>query len=121
MLVNITDIRLLDDRILVRRVDRGEYETVVGIIIPDPAVELGDCAEVVAVGPGSYPKLTKEQRQRLNGQPRQRQPIDLEVGTTVVINRYAGTDITINDETYLILRAGDVLGIVDETKKVELQ
>ena len=41
-LADIANIKLLDDRILVQRIDRGEHETQAGIIIPDAAVELGD-------------------------------------------------------------------------------
>ena len=109
-LADIANIKLLDDRILVQRIDRGEHETQAGIIIPDPAVELGDCAKVIAVGPGSYPKRSKRERERLNGSPRERIPVDFAVGEIVVINRYAGTEITVNDQSYLILRAADVLG-----------
>lgn len=102
MAFNPTDVRLLDDRILVRRVDRGESITQGGIHIPDQAQELGDCAEVVAVGSGAR----DEDGNRI--------PLDTVPGDLVVINRYAGTEITVGDTTYLVLRDRDVLAKVEE-------
>ena len=90
-------LRMLDDRILVRRVDRGEAITKGGIHVPEPARELGDCAEVISVGPGK------------NGDP-----VDLTPGQTIIINRYAGTEVKIDGEMCLILREPDVLATVND-------
>lgn len=99
---NPDDVKLLDDRILVRRIDRGVEETAGGIVIPDQAQELGDCAEVIAVGPGN----------RLESDPSQREPLDVAPGDEVIISRYAGTEISMGNSKYLVLRAQDVLATV---------
>jgi chaperonin GroES len=109
MNIDIESIRLLDDRILVQRVDRGEHETATGILIPSQAVELGDAAKVIKVGPGAIPKRTKAQKRRR--ETPKRRPCEVTVGEIVVINRYAGTPIDINHEPYLILRDRDVIAI----------
>ena len=98
------DYAPLDDRIFVERIDRGEKETAGGLIIPDASQELGDCAEVVEIGPGK--------RQKDN--PSQRDPIELTVGDTVIISRYAGTEFSVNGRSLLVIRADDVLATVDE-------
>ena len=109
MISDIAKIKLLDDRILVQRVDRGEHETPTGILIPSQAVELGDAAKVIATGPGSIPKRTKAQKRR--GETPKREKPEVTVGDIVVINRYAGTPIDINNEPHLILRARDVIAL----------
>lgn len=95
---------LIADRILVQRVDRGEKETPGGILIPDQAQELGDCAVVIAVGPGK----------RSENDPQLREPMDLSPGQVVIINRYSGTEFKTNGESYLVLRASDVLAVVND-------
>ena len=100
-LTNPTDMQLLDDRVLLKRVDRGEHETAFGIVIPDAAVELGDCAVVVAVGPGK----------RREDSPFERDPCEVKVGETVVINRYAGSELKLDGESHLIVRDADILAV----------
>jgi chaperonin GroES len=95
------EIQLLDDRVLLQRVDRGETETQGGIMIPDNAVELGDCALVVAVGPG------KRREDDLS----KRDPCDVKPGQTVVIQRYAGAELKVNGVEHLIVRDADILAI----------
>jgi len=92
----------LHDRIIVKRIDTGERETKGGLVIPDQAQELGDCAEVVSVGPGKYTD---------NGD---RESMELSVGDKVIINRYAGTDFKYNGEPVLILKEPDVLATVHD-------
>ena len=102
-----TKINLLDDRVLLERVDRGEKETDGGIVIPDSAVELGDCAVVLAVGPGV----------RNEDVPDIRDEMEVEVGQTVVIQRYAGMEVKIDGIDCLIVRDKDILAI-DEALEV---
>jgi chaperonin GroES len=92
-------VRPLGDRVLVRRLEKSE-EVRGGIIIPDTAKEKPMEAEVVAVGEGK----------RLDDGSRA--PFEVAVGDTVLIGKYAGTEIKFNDENYLILREDEVLGIV---------
>lgn len=93
-------IQPLHDRIVVRRVEEQEQE-IGGIIIPDTAREKPQQARVIAVGPG---------RVNDNGQ---RRPLDLKVDDLVLIGKYAGTEITIEGDDYLILREDEVLGVLE--------
>jgi chaperonin GroES len=92
MTVNVTP---LHDRVLVRRLE--ERETAKGgIIIPDTAKEKPQEGEVMAVGAG---KIEKGQRV----------PLDVKVGDRILIGKYTGNDITIDDQEYLILREEEIL------------
>ncbi len=93
------NVRPLSDRILVRRVDADE-QVKGGIIIPDTAKETPQEAEVVAVGSGKRNK--------------QGDVIALAVkpGDKVLIGKYAGTEIEIDGDDYVIANEDDVLGII---------
>ena len=93
-------IRPLYDRIVVRRKDAKE-QVRGGIIIPDTAKEKPQEAEVVAVGEGKFDESGK------------RMKLEVKKGDTVLIGKYSGTDIKIDDVEYTILREDEVLGIVD--------
>ena len=93
---------MLGDRVLLQRVDRGESETMGGILIPDQAQELGDCAEVIAVGAGA------------KNSDGSREPMETEPGELVMINRYAGTTYSKNGDTFLVVREQDILAKVIE-------
>lgn len=93
-------IRPLGDRVVVKALPSEEV-TKSGIVIPDTAKEKPQQAEVIAVGPG---------RVLENGQ---RQPIDVKVGDKVLYSKYAGNEVKIEDEEYLILRDIDVLAVVE--------
>jgi len=86
----------LYDRILVKRVEEDE-QMVGGIIIPDTAREKPQQGEVVAVGEGKV--LDSGERQAP----------DVAAGDTVLFGKYAGTEITFEDDEYLILREEDIL------------
>ena len=94
-------IRPLHDRILVQRLEEEE-KTKGGIIIPDTAKEKPIEGKVVAVGNG---KLLE------NGEVK---PLDVKVGDKVLFGKYAGTEVKIGGEEYLIMREDDVLGIIEE-------
>lgn len=96
-------LRPLHDRIIVKPLEAPE-EIRGGIIIPDTAKERPQEGEVIAVGPG---RLLDDGR---------RVPVDVKVGDRVLFEKYAGTEVELDDETYLIMREGDVLGIIS-TKK----
>ncbi len=97
-------IRPLHDRILIKRV--AEEETVRGgIIIPDSAKEKPQEGEVIAVGNG---KILE------NGQ---RVPLDVKEGNRILFGKYAGSDIKIEEQEYLILREDEVLGILADAAK----
>jgi chaperonin GroES len=91
----------LHDRILVRRVDEGESVRG-GIIIPDSAKEKPQEGKVIAVGKG---KSNEEGKVF---------PLDVKAGDSVLFGKYAGTEIKIDGEEFLIMREEEVLGIVEK-------
>ena len=93
-----TDLKLrpLYDRIVVRRKDAKE-QVRGGIIIPDAAKEKPQEAEVIAVGEGKFDD---------NGK---RIKLDVKKGDTVLIGKYSGTDIKLDNEEIKILRETDIL------------
>ena len=94
----------LHDRTLVRRLD--EAETVRGgIIIPDTAKEKPQEGEVIAVGAGK--KNDKGERQ----------PVDVKEGDRILFGKYAGNEIKIDGEEFLIIREEEVLGILSGAAK----
>jgi chaperonin GroES len=92
--------RPLQDRILVKRIDKDET-TSGGIIIPDTAKEKPQEAEVVAVGNGKRLEDGKVQ------------PLDVKKGDRILFGKYAGSEIKIDGEEHLILREDEVLGILE--------
>jgi len=98
-------IRPLYDRIVTKRID--EQETIRGgIIIPDSAKEKPQEAEVVAAGHG---------KRLENGEL---VPLDVKVGDRILFGKYAGNEIRLDGEEYIIMREEDVLGILDAAPKV---
>ncbi len=96
-------IRPLHDRILIRRV--AEQESVRGgIIIPDSAKEKPQEGEVIAVGDGKMLESGK------------RIPLDVKEGDRILFGKYAGSEIKLDGEEYLILREDEVLGVLSTTK-----
>ena len=84
-------IRPLHDRVVVKRLEQQE-QIRGGIIIPDTAKEKPQEAEVVAVGPG---KLNDEGK---------RAPMDVKAGDRILIGKYSGSEIKLDDEEFVILR-----------------
>ena len=91
----------LGDRILVKRSDDDEQTTSGGIIIPDTAKEKPQEGEVIAIGNG---------RLLDSGE---RQPVDVAVGDLVLFAKYGGTEVTYDNNEYLILREDDILAKVN--------
>lgn len=97
-------LKPLHDRVIVKP-EAPETTTPSGIVLPDSAQEKPLRGRVVAVGPGK----------RLdNGRIA---PLDLKPKETVLYGKYAGTEVTLNGEEYVILRAEDVLAVVEGEKK----
>ena len=93
------NIRPLQDRVILRRIEEGE-QVRGGIIIPDTAKEKPQEGEVVAVGEGKY---------RDDGT---RQTLDVRVGDRVLFGKYSGTEVKIDNEELLIMREDEILGII---------
>ena len=93
------NIRPLQDRVILRRIEEGE-QVRGGIIIPDTAKEKPQEGEVVAVGEGKY---------RDDGT---RQTLDVRVGDRVLFGKYSGSEVKIDNEELLIIREDEILGII---------
>ena len=91
-------IKPLGDRLIVKPIERETMKG--GIIIPDTAKEKPMEGEVLAAGPG---KLDN------NGN---RTPMDVKVGDKVLYGKYSGTEIKLDDGTYLIIHQDEILGIL---------
>lgn len=93
------NIRPLQDRIIVKRLEEEE-KTAGGIIIPDAAKEKPMQGEVVAAGKGKV------------GDDGKVNPLDVKVGDKILFGKYAGTEVKLDGEDYLIMREDDVLGVL---------
>lgn len=92
-------IKPLHDRVIVKRND-AEQKTASGIIIPDTAKEKPQEGSVIAVGNG----IRKEDGTVL--------PLDVKEGDKILFGKYAGTEIKIDGEEYLMMKEDDILGII---------
>lgn len=92
-------IKPLGDRVVLQAIEKEE-KTASGIVLPETAKEKPQEGKVIAVGTGRYE----------NGQK-----VDLEVkeGDSVIFSKYAGTEVKVGEEEYLIMRESDILAIVD--------
>ena len=95
--------RPLHDRVLLKRIDEKE-EVKGGIIIPDTAKEKPMEGEVISVGPG---KMMEDGK---------RSPMDVKAGDRVLIGKYTGTEIKIDDVEYVIMREEEILAVLKRGK-----
>ena len=93
------NIKPLGDRIVIKKLE-AETTTKSGILLKGTAKEQPQEAEVVAIGPGAM----------VEGK---RVPMDVEVGNKVLYSKYAGTDVKVDGEEYIILKQDDILAIVE--------
>jgi chaperonin GroES len=93
------NVKPMHDRVLVKRLEEQEVKKG-GIIIPDTAKEKPQEAEIIAVGKG---RTTDEGKVV---------PLQVKKGDRVLIGKYTGTDVTIDDEEYIILREDDILAVI---------
>ena len=98
--------RPLHDRILVRRIEVDE-KTAGGIIIPDTAKEKPQEGEVIAAGPGA------------RDDSGQLQPLDVKVGDRILFGKWSGTEVKLDGEDLLIMKESDVLGVIEQTDKMQ--
>jgi chaperonin GroES len=97
--LNVATVTPLGDRVLVK-VSQSEEKTAGGILLPDTAKEKPQIGEVAAVGPGKRDEDGK------------RQPLEVKVGDKVLYSKYAGTEIKIGSEEYVLLAEKDILATV---------
>jgi len=94
------NVRPLRDRVIVKRIEDGE-QRIGGIIIPDTAKEKPQQAKVVAVGSG---RVTDDGETI---------PLDVKPDDYVLIGKYAGTEIKLDGDEYLIVREDEILGVTE--------
>jgi chaperonin GroES len=92
----MSKLQPLGDRVVIKAIEREEI-TKGGIVLPDTAKEKPQEGEVIAVGPG---RLTEDGK---------RIAMEVEVGERVIYAKYAGTEIRLDDEEFIILRESDIL------------
>lgn len=95
-----TKLKPLADRVIVRRFE-AEEKTKSGIVLPDAAKEKPTKGKVLAVGPGKVDDNGKHV------------PMLVREGDTVVYGRYAGTEVEMGDEKFVILRESELLGVLE--------
>jgi len=100
----MASIKPLQDRVIIKRIEEGE-QIRGGIIIPDSAKEKPQEGEVIAVGEGK--KLD-------NGE---RVPLDIKEGDRVLFGKYAGTEIKLDGDEFLIMREDDILGVIERASE----
>ena len=89
----------LGDRVVLKQLE-AEETTKSGIVLPGQAQEKPQQAEVIAVGPGGV----------VNGKEIK---MEVEVGNTVIYSKYAGTEVKLDGEEYIIVKQSDILAIVE--------
>jgi chaperonin GroES len=97
--INVSTVTPLGDRVFVK-VSPSEEKTAGGIFLPDNAQEKPQIGEVVAVGPGK------------RNDDGNRSPLDVGVGDKVLYSKYAGTDIKLGGDDYVLLTEKDILASV---------
>ncbi|BAZ27295.1 co-chaperonin GroES [Kalymmatonema gypsitolerans NIES-4073] len=97
--LSVSTVKPLGDRVFVK-VSAAEEKTAGGLYLPDNAKEKPQVGEVVAVGDGKF----KDDGAR--------QPLDVKVGEKVLYSKYAGTDIKLGTDEYVLLSEKDILAIV---------
>lgn len=91
----------LGDRVVVTSSDDAESRTPSGLVIPDTAKEKPQIGEVIAVGPGAR----DEDGERIQ--------MDVSVGDKVLYSKFAGTEVKLDSDDYLVLSERDILAIVN--------
>ncbi len=93
------NIKPLGDRIIIKVVE-SEETTKSGIVLPGTAKEKPMQGEVLAVGSGEMVDGKKV-------------PLELKVGDKVIYSKYAGTEVKVDGNEYLIIRQSDVLAVIE--------
>ncbi len=93
-------LKPLGNRVLVQRLE-PEEKMKGGIILPDSAKKKQESAKVVAVGPGKRLDDGKIS------------PMPVSIGDIVLMDKYSGQEVTIDDEEYMILKADDIIAIIE--------
>jgi len=98
--LSVSTVKPLGDRVFIK-VTASEEKTAGGIFLPETAKEKPQVGEIAAVGPGK------------RNDDGTRQDVEVKVGDKVLYSKYAGTDIKLGTEEYVLLSEKDILAIVD--------
>ncbi|HHU79220.1 MAG: co-chaperone GroES [Caldicoprobacterales bacterium] len=93
------NIKPLGDRVVIKLME-SEETTKSGIVLPGSAKEKPQLAEVLAIGPGGL----------VDGKEVK---MEVKVGDKVIYSKYAGTEVKLDDQEYVIVRQSDILAIVE--------
>lgn len=94
-------LKPLKDRVLAKRIEEEE-STQGGIIIPDSAKQKQEIAEVIAVGPGKQTESNKTIE------------MPVKVGDLILMDRYSSQEVTLDNEEYIIVKADDIIAVVEK-------
>lgn len=97
--LSVSTVKPLGDRVFIK-VSESEEKTAGGILLPDSAKEKPQVGEIVGIGPG---------KRNNDGSY---QTVDIKIGDKVLFSKYAGTDIKLGTEEYVLLSEKDILAIV---------
>ncbi|MCR5798388.1 co-chaperone GroES [Eubacterium xylanophilum] len=92
-------LKPLGDRVVLKQLE-AEETTKSGIVLPGQAQEKPQQAEVIAVGPGGV----------VDGE---KVPMEVKVGDKVIYSRYAGTEVKLDGDEYIVVRQNDIVAIVE--------
>lgn len=95
-----TRLQPLGDRVLVRRLEAKETLKG-GILLPDTAKKKQEQAEIVAIGTGK-----KDQKGHVI-------PISVKIGDIILMEKYSGQEITLDDKDYVIVKNDDIIAIIE--------
>jgi chaperonin GroES len=98
---DIMNIKPLGERVVVKTLE-SEERTKSGIVLPDTAKEKPQMGKILAVGSG---------RVLDNGQ---KIPLEVKIGDKVLFAKYAGTEVKLDGEEYMVLKETDILAIIPE-------
>jgi chaperonin GroES len=96
-----TTLKPLADRIVAKRLE-SEETVKGGIIIPDSAKKKQEMARVISVGPG---KVTEDNKTL---------PMPVKIGDIILMDKYSGQEINVDDEDFIIVKADDIIALVTE-------
>jgi chaperonin GroES len=97
-----TLLRPLGDKILIKR-DEAQTKTSSGIFLPETSKEKPMTATIEAVGTGA-----------LNTETGERIPLAVKKGERILISKWAGTEVKLNDKEYLIIAEDDILAVIED-------
>jgi len=92
-------LKPLGDRVVIKQLE-AEEKTKSGIVLPSQSKEKPQEAEIVAVGPGGV----------IDGKEVK---MEVKIGDRIIYSKYAGTEVKLNDEEFIIVKQSDILAIVE--------